>query len=140
MITNLAVVLVLGVLGIWKSIPVGFILDINPILVCVMTILGASLGSIVVYLVGTKVRKYFGWMSKSKGVSKKHKRISGIFMRYGVPGLGLIAPLLIGPGVTMAVGMTIVKNGKQLLLWTNIGIVAWSILLTCIGQVGVSLF
>jgi len=137
MIANLTVILFLGVLGIWKSVPVGFILNMHPILVCTMTILGASMGVLLIYLIGSKLkRRILSLRGKS---NKKQQKINKIFDRYGVPGLGMLATLVVGPALTMALGLTIVKNGKNLLLWTNIGIVVWSVLLTLIGQVGVNI-
>lgn len=137
MIANLTVILFLGVLGIWKSVPVGFILNMHPILVCTMTILGASLGVLLIYLIGSKLKRRI--LSLSGKSNKKQQKINKIFDRYGVPGLGMLATLVVGPALTMALGLTIVKNGKNLLLWTNIGIVVWSVLLTLIGQVGVNI-
>lgn len=137
MIANLTVILFLGVLGIWKSVPVGFILNMHPILVCTMTIIGASLGVLLIYLIGSKLKRRI--LSLSGKSNKKQQKINKIFDRYGVPGLGMLATLVVGPALTMALGLTIVKNGKNLLLWTNIGIVVWSVLLTLIGQVGVNI-
>jgi len=137
MIANLTVILFLGVLGIWKSVPVGFILNMHPLLVCTMTILGASLGVLLIYLIGSNLKRRI--LSLSGKSNKKQQKINKIFDRYGVPGLGMLATLVVGPALTMALGLTIVKNGKNLLLWTNIGIVVWSVLLTLIGQVGVNI-
>ncbi len=137
MIANLTVILFLGVLGIWKSVPVGFILNMHPVLVCTMTILGASLGVLLIYLIGSKLKRRI--LSLSGKSNKTQQKINKIFDRYGVPGLGMLATLVVGPALTMALGLTIVKNGKNLLLWTNIGIVVWSVLLTLIGQVGVNI-
>jgi len=139
MIANLTVILFLGVIGIWKSIPVGFILDLHPILVCTMTILGASLGVFTIYLIGSKVKQRIFLSLQGKSTNKKQQKINKIFNRYGVPGLGMLATLVVGPALTMVLGLTIVKNDKTLLLWTNIGIVVWSVLLTLIGQVGVNI-
>jgi membrane protein DedA with SNARE-associated domain len=139
MIANLTVILFLAVLGIWKSIPVGFILNLHPILVCTMTILGASLGVLVIYMLGSRLKQRILQSIQGKANNKKQKKIHKIFNRYGVPGLGMLATLIVGPALTMVLGLTIVKNGKDLLLWTNIGIVVWSVLLTLIGQVGVNI-
>ena len=139
MIANLTVILFLAVLGIWKSIPVGFILNMHPIIVCIVTILGASLGVFLIYLLGSRLKQRILQSTQRKSINKKQQKIHKIFNRYGVPGLGMLATLIVGPALTMVLGLTIVKNGKVLLLWTNIGIVVWSVLLTLIGQVGVNI-
>ena len=139
MVANLTVILFLAVLGIWKSIPVGFILNMHPIIVCAMTILGASLGVFIIYKLGSRLKQRILISIQKNAVQKKQQKIHKIFNRYGVPGLGMLATLIVGPALTMILGLTLVKNEKVLLLWTNIGIVVWSVLLTLIGQVGVNI-
>lgn len=78
-------------------------------------------------------------MGNNKIKTHEGKMIS-LFNKHGVPGIGLLSTLIIGPILTMTVGLTVVNNHKKLLIWTNIGIVIWSVLLTSIGHVGLNLF
>ena len=54
--------------------------------------------------------------------------------------MGIIGTLLLGPNMTMAMGMIIVKNEKGLLLWTALGIIIWTVALTLIGSYSVEFF
>jgi len=139
MFGSLILLVFLAVLGIWKSVPVGFLLDVNPYLVCLMTILGGSGGVIAVYFIGTRIRIFLTkWMS-NKNISKRETRVSGFVERYGIPGLGLFSTLVMGPGLTMALGLAVVKNHSKLLAWVLTGVVVWSVVLTFIGQLGRSI-
>jgi hypothetical protein len=63
-----------------------------------------------------------------------------LFEKYGIPGMGILGTLLLGPNMTMAMGMIIVKKEKALLLWTGLGIIVWTVVLTLIGTYSVELF
>ncbi len=137
---SLILVLFLGVLGIWKSIPVGFLLDVHPVMVCLMTILGGSLGVLVIYFIGTNVKSFLLKFIKPGKMAKKEHRLKEFLEKYGIPGLGFFSTLIMGPGLTMALGITLVNSHAKLLIWVIAGVVVWSILLTFIGQVGISIF
>ncbi|MBE9492584.1 MAG: VTT domain-containing protein [Bacteroidetes bacterium] len=140
MIGNLLLILLIGILGIWKSIPVGFVLKIHPVFICLMTIIGASIGIFIIFFIGTKIRKYLSKVMKDSKLLKKENKLINLFDKYGVHGLGIIGTLFMGPNLTMALGIAIVKNPKKLLLWVNIGIIIWTIVLTYVGVLGVKIF
>lgn len=71
---------------------------------------------------------------------KKSDRIEGLFEKYGAIGVGLLGTLMIGPNMTMALGLAIIKSEKAILVWTLAGTALWSIALTIIGYYGVNLF
>ncbi|MFC2106715.1 hypothetical protein ACFLRY_00120 [Bacteroidota bacterium] len=140
MLLNSLLVTLLAAIGIWKSVPLGFILEMPPVLVCLMTILGASTGVWIIYFFGTFIKKYFPKVLSGKNIRKKESRIRGLLNRYGIPGMGIIATLLVGPIITMSLGMALVRNTRKLIIWTNVGIIIWSVTLTFIGHIGLSLF
>ena len=140
MLLNSLLVTIFAAIGIWKSVPLGFILEMPPALVCTATIIGASTGVLLIYFLGTGIKKYLNHIMSEKGLKKKESRIGAMLNKYGVPGMGIMATLFVGPILTMLLGLALVKNHKKLLLLTNIGIIIWSIMLTSIGQIGLLLF
>ena len=140
MIGELALVFSIGILGIWKSIPVGLVMEMNPVWIASMTILGASLGILIIYFIGTNIKKYLRKMMKESSIEKKESRLHKLFNQYGVYGLGLLGTLIIGPNMTMALGIAFVNKPRILLLWTFFGIVIWSSVLTLLGDFGINLF
>ena len=77
---------------------------------------------------------------KDSKLLKKENKLINLFNKYGVHGLGIIGTLFMGPNLTMALGITIVKNPNKLLLWVNIGIIIWTIVLTYVGVLGFKIF
>lgn len=140
MLLNILFVTFLAAIGLWKSIPLGFFLEMSPVLVCISSIVGASIGIWIIFFIGNGVKKYLSKVMTEKGLQKKESRLNSLINTYGIPGMGIIATLIVGPVLTMSIGMALVRNTKQLLIWTNVGVIIWSIMLTSIGHIGISLF
>jgi membrane protein DedA with SNARE-associated domain len=105
-----------------------------------MTILGATLGILIIMIIGSKIKDYLSRWMKDSSMEKKENRLLRLFNKYGVHGLGILGTLIIGPNMTMALGLTIVYNPKLLFLWTSIGIIIWTTALTYLGYLGISIF
>jgi hypothetical protein len=130
-------VLGLGAVELWTAIPAGLALDLHPLLIGIVSAAGAILGVIVILVLGEGVRS---WLLRRRGGGEKrqHGRIYRIWIRYGVAGLGLLAPLLTGAPLGTALGMALGAPAGRLLLWMSLGIVAWSALLTTAGALGLA--
>ena len=133
-------VFLMGILGIWKSVPLGFLIGLSPVWIGVMTILGAFVGVIVLYFLGSRTKKYVLARMQKKKMGLKKERLTMLFEKYGTAGIGLIGTLVIGPNATIAVGLALVKSDKRLLYWTLLGTAVWSAVLSVIGAVSVELF
>ncbi len=132
--TKLLTVIGLGTFELWAAIPVGFALQLHPVLVGVMAALGAGLGVFVVIFLGGRLR---GWLLRHHD-SKIHEKgrpglIDRIWQRYGVIGLGLLAPLLTGAPIGAAVGLALGIPASRLFLWLSLGVVLSSTVLTLTG-------
>ena len=134
------IIYLLGAAGIWKSIPAGFILNASPVSICLFTILGAFSAILLIYLLGSRVKMYIFKRLHKSGMRKKSDRIEGLFEKYGGIGVGLLGTVMIGPNMTMALGLAIIKSEKTILVWTLAGTAFWSIVLTIIGHYGISIF
>ena len=132
-------VFLMGLLGIWKAIPLGFAFGLNPVLIYLATTLGALVSALVIYFFGDWVRKILKQKAKNKP-GKKSGKAENLFQKYGAPGLGFLGTLLIGPNATLLLGLLIVKSAKHLLIWTLIGITVWSAVLTATAASGIELF
>ena len=63
-------------------------------------------------------------------------RLYEVWNNYGVIGLGLLSPLLLGAPLGSAVGIALGAGKKRLILWISIGILLWSVGLTLAGFMG----
>lgn len=128
----------LGALELWAAIPMGLALKLHPVVIGIASAIGAILGAVVITLLGKHARTWLVRRYGGKDETRQHGYISKIWHRYGVIGLGLLAPLLTGAPLAVVLGLTLGAPPYRLLLWVCLGIVLWSILLTAIGAFGLA--
>lgn len=133
-ILQLLTVFGLGAIELWAAIPTGFALGVNPLLTGFVSALGAIFGGILVTLLGERAR---AWIIRRRGAKVSGEGKEGVVMRawrrYGVAGLGLLAPWITGAPLGVALGLALGAPAGRLLFWTSVGIVICSIGLTLTG-------
>ena len=128
----------LGAVELWAAIPAGFALGLHPMATGIVSAVGAITSGLAVALLGDRAR---AWLVARHGVPPDgggHGTIRRIWDRYGVVGLGLLAPLLVGAPLGTALGLLLGAPVRRLLLWVSVGIVLWSALLTAAGALGLA--
>ncbi|WP_426450917.1 hypothetical protein ACP26L_02420 [Paenibacillus sp. S-38] len=68
------------------------------------------------------------------GTSKKYARAKRIWEKYGVPGLALVAPVLLGTDLAALVALTFGSSRRWVMLWMTVSLLLWTVLLT-VGSV-----
>ncbi|NEU30688.1 small multi-drug export protein [bacterium LRH843] len=111
-------------------IAIGVAAGLPAIPVTIIAFLGNMLTIVLLILLMDKVKLWMAKRREKKGKApskKKTERAERIWNRFGLPGLSIVSPILIGShfGVILAMGFGGTK--KQVLLWMTISIVAWSI-------------
>ena len=130
------VVFALGILELWLAIPLGLVMGLNPVVIAIMSILGAICGALIVARVGEDIKNWlvrkYGWdiLKRQQGI------VHRVWLKYGVIGLGLLSPFITGAPLGTALGIALGTPKKRLLLWISIGIVLWGIGLTAAGAMG----
>ncbi len=136
-IMNLLMVLGLGAIELWGAVPIGLALRLHPLVVGVTAATGAMLGAAVVVALGEHARS---WLARHRGGRQeapgRPRLIHQVWRRYGVIGLGLLAPLLTGASLGVALGLALGAPAGRLLFWTSLGIIFWSTALTLAGVLG----
>ena len=137
LIVKLLTVFLLGAMELWIAVPAGIALGLTPPVAGVASAAGAIAGVFMILLLGERIQTL---LIRKKGDSeiKNHGRIYRIWIRYGVAGLGLIAPSLIGAPAGTALGITLGAPAKHLLFWMSLGIVICSMGLSLAGMLGVA--
>ncbi len=135
-----------AMLELWAAIPLGFVLKLDPWINAIATIAGATAGVAVVVFAGEGLR---AWIIKMRNgnkesqpkatADKKPSAIENIWRKYGIIGLGLLAPWITGAPLGAALGMSLGADPKKLLIWITAGSVICTIILTAMGAAGVSL-
>ncbi|MFI8714279.1 small multi-drug export protein [Brevibacillus brevis] len=121
-------VTVSGMFELWAAIPVGFMLQLPPVLIGIFSAVGAIISAGAVIFVGGSLRNWL--LKRVENRSKRQGRIWQIWDKYGVVGLGLTSPLLTGAPLGAAIGISLGAPTKKLMLWMSVGIIIWSALLT----------
>lgn len=133
------IVFLTGITGIWKAVPVGLAFNMHPIAIWLCTSLGSIFAVVILYFFGKHIRAYILRKRENVKNRKKEVRASNLLEKYGVFGLGFFGTLLMGPIMTIVLGLIIVESHKKLLFWTLLGILTWSFVLTYLGIGGVDL-
>jgi len=139
-ILHLLILFCVGSFGLWMAIPVGLAYGFNPYVIAITISLGSATGSTLVYIFGSRVKRYVMSKRGEKYLGRSKAKMHRYLNKYGVIGLGLLLPGIFGPILGMAIGITIVRATKRLLIWSLIGNVIWSILLSGIGALGITIF
>lgn len=140
LIIDYSLIFLMGMLGMWKAIPLGLLLKSHPVFIFLMTTLGASLAVLILFFFGNKIRAYVLKKRANKVNNNKENRANKLFEKYGAAGLGFLGCLLMGSSMTIILGMVVVKSQKKLLYWTLVGIVFWSLVITTLAVVSIDLF
>ena len=120
----------------WAAIPAGLALGLAPLVVIATTSLSYISGAALVVFVGGRVRE---WVMKRLGkerVLNPDSLLGKAWSRFGVIGLGLLAPMTIGSQAGAALGIALGSPPRKVFLWLCIGGIAWSVLLTVLVSVG----
>jgi membrane protein YqaA with SNARE-associated domain len=124
-----------SVLELWAAIPLGFALDLHPIMIALLSAIGSIISAAIVILFGKSLRSWL--MKRWERKEKKQGRLSRIWNQYGVIGLGLVSPLLTGAPLGAAIGLSFGARPGKLLIWMTVGIIVWSIILTGAVAIGI---
>ena len=135
LLLKLATVFCLATFELWAAIPAGLALKLDPVTTGVAASAGAITGMFLAALLGERAR---AWHLKRKGLGSERSggRLQKIWERYGVAGLGLLAPLITGAPLGVVIGLAMKAPYKPLVMWMSVGIVLWGAVLTALAALG----
>jgi len=128
MLWKCGTVVVTSMMELWAAIPLGFALQLPPLIIGICSAIGAIASAGIVIFLGGSLRSWLLKRIEKKG--KKQGRMARIWDKYGVIGLGLASPLLTGAPLGAALGISLGAPTGKLMWWMSIGIVIWSVILT----------
>lgn len=131
-------VAMIAILELWAAIPAGIALKIHPVWNAIASMTGAIIGVVLMAGIGSRIREWI-LRRKSKKDNKKGK-IYDVWEKYGVIGLGLLAPILTGATFGTAIGISLGAKRAQLIFWMSMGIVIWTIILVALASLGMAGF
>ncbi|MCM3547606.1 putative small multidrug efflux protein [Niallia circulans] len=115
------------------AVPVG-ILFVNqpPVLTVLVSILGNSIGVVLLVLLSEKIRdwtlKRQNSQKSGRQSSKQQEKTKHFLEKYGMPGVGILAPILLSSHIGAVTAVALGVSRSYAILWTLIGVVLWAII------------
>lgn len=123
-------------------IPIGIVSGLSPIWVMILAFVGNML-TVGLLIIGFDKFKIW-WIkrqeAKGKTKSKRSDRAKKIWSRYGLPGLALLGPILIGTHIAAFIGMTLGASKKWTTLWMTVSIALWTLVFGILTALGFDFF
>lgn len=139
-----AVVFVMAAIPWWEVllvVPPAIGLGLNPVLVGLFAFSGNVLP---IYLIVTVHGRITRWLERRRDENdepaKRSKRASRIFERYGLGGLALVAPVLVGVHLATVIALLLGAPRRNVAAWMTVGIAVWTVVLVVASVVGFGLF
>ncbi len=138
---KLLLVVALSAVDIFLGVPAGILAGLPAVVVAIAVAGGGIAGAALAIYIGDATRRWWRLHRKVRSGPKRSGWVKRIADRYGAPGLGLLAPFVIGllPGALLGVSLGIRRG--PLLVWLSAGVTLWSVVLTtlaALGRAGVS--
>ncbi|WP_216831352.1 small multi-drug export protein [Alkalihalobacterium elongatum] len=125
-------------------IPIAMIAGLSPVPVIILGLVG---NIVTVLLVVAFVNKIKEWREKRKkrkneednSPNKRQQRAQKLWKKYGLPGLALIGPLIVGSHLTAFMSLTLGGAKKKTAYWMTASIVIWSFTFAILVHFGIDL-
>lgn len=144
MLTYLLVFFAAAVPGIevLVAVPLGIVRGLPVPIAIILGFLGNASTIILEILIFEKLKNW--WESRKKKdvniPSKRTVRAENIWGRYGIPGLALLGPILIGSHLAAFLALALGSSKKQTAAWLFISLAVWSIVFGVLTVLGVDAF
>jgi membrane protein DedA with SNARE-associated domain len=133
MIESFFGVFALAIVEMWAAIPLGFHLELPPVLLAIAVATGAFFGAVVAMLAGNGIRRLIFWR---KAEAKEGSRLSQWLARKGPWAVGILGPLLMGPMFAALLAGAIGLPRALSLTLLSIGILVWTAIIVALGTFG----
>lgn len=123
-------------------IPLGIVWGLSPFWVIVTAFVGNMLTVLALIIGFEKFRVWYAKRQEAKGKapSKKSERAKKIMNKYGLPGLALLGPILIGTHIAAFIGMTLGATKRNTTVWLTASIALWSLIFGIATALGFDFF
>ncbi|MBD8069830.1 small multi-drug export protein [Bacillus sp. PS06] len=120
-------------------VALAMIAGLSPIAAILIAIAG-NVATVLLLIVF--VEKIKAWRRKRKGGEEKEPgkrmvRAQNLWNKYGLPGLALIGPLVVGSHITAFVSLTLGGTKQKVAVWMTASIVIWCIVFAVLVHFGV---
>ncbi len=130
MAAQIVTIMSLSAVFFWGGFPAALALKFNLLAAGLITAAGAETAVLLVLLLGKPIQEYLlrkfpAWMEKTR-----NGKAGAVFQKYGMPGLGLIAPVMPGAPQAALIGLALSARPGKILVWVSAGIILWAVIVT----------
>lgn len=123
-------------------IPLGIVWGLSPFWVMLLAFVG-NMVTVLALIIGFD--RFKDWYikrqeAKEKTENKKNERAKRIWNKFGLPGLALLGPILIGTHIAAFIGMTLGATKKNTTIWLAISIGLWTLTFGILTSLGFDFF
>jgi len=123
-------------------IPLGIVSGLNSFWVVIIGFVGNMVTVLALIIGYDKFKRWLTNRRKGKEVkeSKRSERAKQLCNKYGLPGMLMLGPILIGTHIAAFIGMTLGASKKQTTMWSVVRIAVWTIVFGVLTALGFDLF
>jgi len=123
------------------AIPIAIIRGLNPVAVTIIGFAGNLTTTILVIYLFDPIKAFIlRKKGEMKEGGKREERARKIWNKYGLPGLALLGPVLIGIHIAAFIGLTLGASKNWTLFWMTASLLVWSIVFGTGAFYGVETF
>lgn len=123
-------------------IPVAVVAGLHAFPVALLALLGNIATVLLVILMVDKIQSWLQRRKEAKGEphpSLRQGRAKRIWNRYGLPGLAILGPLIVGSHLTVLMGLSFGGTKKQMTAWILASLTLWTLIVTLASHYGAGL-
>lgn len=129
---GLFILAILPWIDIFVVVPLGILWGLSPV---VVSIVGFAGNFLMIVLLALFFRQLAAWRQRRrerKGITaptKRETRARQIWERYGIPGLSIVAPILLGTDLAALLALSFGSSRMRVVVWMGVSLVIWTVIL-----------
>ncbi|MEN2465468.1 small multi-drug export protein [Ornithinibacillus sp. FSL M8-0202] len=124
-------------------IPIGVAAGLPALPVTIVAFAGNILTIWLLIIMMDRVKVWLQKRREKKGKNipeKRQKRAANVWKKYGLPGLALLSPFLIGSHLGAILAMSFGGTRRKITVWMTFSIVGWTIVMGIASHYGIDYF
>ncbi|URN92600.1 MAG: small multi-drug export protein [Candidatus Pristimantibacillus lignocellulolyticus] len=125
------------------AVPVGIAIGFSAVMTIVAAIVGNWISVMVVILASDRFKQWLqGRKTSERKQEKQNKRLERgqkLFHKFGVPGVSLLGPLLIGDHLAALICIASGASKRYVIIWQTIAIVVWAVGMGILVLLGINI-
>lgn len=130
----------LGIVYFLAAIPAGVALKLSPAVAAACAWAGYTAIGAAMLGLGTPARKWLERKFKISPHPDPAKLFWRIWLRWGMPGLGLLAPVTCGPYFAALIALALGEKPRRVIFWIAVGVVPWCVAFAVAAATGTVLW